>query len=186
MRHLITLCISCIFIASPSFAQDWDGNDRPSNWIVTHTHSFGIWESICDERMEDTSLHQRCYIRSVEVFSPRPDFAAQFLFITPDANGFQLELGIEPGTLFDPDGLRIEKNDLIIWKTQRPGCLIGLSCTFTSSDAETLIEAMKTGDAFLFTFVDRHGKPRHLNWSLNGFNDAFADFMTQSNLRGLF
>jgi len=173
------------FLAPPAGAQDREGNDRPSNWAVTHFAKSGIWESMCDERPEDGIMHRRCYIRQVDVFSPRPKFAAQFMFITPEDDGLRVEFGMEPGTIFQPSGFRIEAGGNVSWSTRRIGCLTGLTCVFRGEEATDLVGTMVEGGDFLFGFVDRHGTRRDLVWPLEGFAEALADFRTQAAVRGL-
>ncbi len=184
MRWILFL-LFLLFPALPVLAQDLDGNDTAGNWRVTHHEIFGIWNSICDEREESGALQQRCYIRRAEVFSLRPKFAAQFVFITPEPEGFKIEFGIEPGTFFTPSGFRIEKGEETTWRTRRPGCLTGLGCTFEGQRAKALLDAMLTGDAFRFVFRDRHGQSQDLTWSLGMFGAAWADFTGQSQQRNL-
>ncbi len=181
MRWLLFLLVA----AFPASAQDLQGNDTAGNWRVTHHDAFGIWTSICDEREERGNLVQRCYLRHVDVFSPKPDFAAQFVFITPENGGYKIAFGMEPGTFFPPDGFRIQAAQGDIWHTRYPGCLTGLSCTFTGSGAQRLVDAMVAGETFRFTFRDRHGRWQDLGWSLQGFDTALADFHAQSRRRGL-
>lgn len=177
--------LAILFTAAPAIAQDLQGNDTPGNWRVTHYQSFGIWNSICDEREEDGALRQRCYIRWVDVFSGRPKFAGQFVFVTPEADGFDIEFGIEPGTLFNPSGFRIDRDGQVVWRTRRPGCLTGLSCTFEDTNAADLLQEMRAGGSFRFVFRDRHGQARDLTWPLEGFDAAWADFTAQSQARNL-
>lgn len=186
MRFVILNVLFLLLVVFPAVAQDRDGNDRPSDWVVKHFFKSGIWESICDERTEDDHLRQRCYIRLVDVFSPRPKFAAQFLFITPEPPGMRIEFGMEPGTLFAPDGFRMTDGAEVSWQTQRPGCLTGLTCIFTGPEADILLQAMQRSERFLFTFVDRHGRKTELDWPLIGFNEAFQDFALAASARGLF
>ncbi len=187
MRHFISALATIVAtaLASSATAQDLDGNDTASNWKVTHFEQFGIYLSSCDERMENGVLAQRCYVRYVDVFSPRPDFAAQFFFVVNGKNGVEVDFGLEAGTLFNPNGFRIEGTEGDIWKTRRVGCLTGLSCTFNGEDATELLQAMQDGTAFRFTFRDRHGKSQDLTWPLAGFSDAMADFSAQSEQRGI-
>lgn len=182
MRRLTTALLMAL--ATSAGAQDLEGNDTAGNWVVTHFEQFGIYLSSCDEREENGALKQRCYIRYVDVFSPRPDFAAQFFFVVNGDEGLEVDFGMEAGTLFSLNGFRIEDMGGDIWKTRRVGCLTGLSCTFEGEDADVLLQAMQDGTAFRFTFRDRHGNPRDLTWPLAGFSDAMADFAEQSKLRG--
>ena len=174
-----------LLAALPGFAQDLEGNDTPGNWRVRHSESFGIWNSMCDEREEDGALRQRCYIRYVDVFSPRPDFAAQFLFVVVEDGETSVDFGLEPGTLFSPNGFRIDKSGETAWRTRRPGCLTGLSCRFEGDAASDLLSAMTQGGDMRFVFIDRHGKAQDLTWPLAGFDAAMADFRSQSQTRKL-
>ncbi|MEP2534100.1 hypothetical protein [Shimia sp.] len=182
MRWLIAF----LMLSTPLAAQDRDGNNTPGEWVVTHYETFGIWNSICDERPEQNGISQRCYIRWVDIFSPRPKFAAQFLFVTPEPDGPQVDFGIEAGTFFAPDGFRItDNNGAVLWSTARGGCLTGLTCTFAGADATPVLDAMHNGAEFRFTFTDRHATPQDLTWSLAGFAESYVDFVAQSQARNL-
>ena len=104
-------------LALPATAQDRQGNDTPGDWIVDHTKHFGLWDSMCDHRMTGEEREQRCYIRYVDVFSPRPKFGAVFLFVTP---GPEVQIGLEPGTVFPPNGIRIDRNPIGTLVLARP------------------------------------------------------------------
>ncbi len=184
MRKFLIPLISTLCVSS-AMAQDLDGTDTASNWRVTHFEQFGIYLSSCDERMEGDELKQRCYLRYVDIFSQKPKFAAQFMFVTNEDNGPAVDFGLEPGTLFGPNGFRIEQAGETIWRTRRVGCLTGLSCNFDGRNGAELIDAMQTGDAFRFTFRDSHGQSQDLSWPLEGFAAALQDFHQQSDLRGL-
>ena len=92
---------------------------------------------------------------------------------------------MEPGTLFPLNGFRIETMQGDSWRTRRPGCLTGLTCTFTGGDAQTLLDSMGDGGALRFTFRDRHGQAQDLSWPLAEYPAAFADLLAQSDSRGL-
>ncbi|WP_136441130.1 hypothetical protein [Pacificoceanicola onchidii] len=171
--------------ALPAHAQGLNGEDTPSNWRVTHTERFGIWESLCDERTEPAGLHQRCYIRHVDVFSPRPAFGALFTFVHRPKGTLEVEFGLEPGTLFGPNGFRIEKDGAVMWRTRRPGCLTGVSCTFAEEAAQEVIGVMAAGGAVRLEFRDRHGAAQDLTWPLEGFAAALADFESESAKRNI-
>ena len=180
MRIILLLC--AILVPTSLAAQTRDGQDTASDWVVDHYKPFGLWDSICDHRMTEGVKKERCYLRYVEVFSPRPNFAAQFVFVTPEP---QVEIGLERGTLFDRDGMRVEDMGGTLWSTNRLGCRTGLTCTFTGEEAEALLAAMEDGTVFAFDFTDRHGAPQKLRWDLTRFADAIADFRREADLRGL-
>lgn len=183
MRHLIALILACL--PGLTIAQDREGNDTPGDWRVDFVDPHGLWTAFCDWREENGAPHKRCYIRYVDVFSPRPDFAAMFLFVTPEPDGSMVDFGIEAGTLFDPDGFRIVRDGETTWSTRFPGCLTGLSCGFRGGDGAELLQDMRAGGAFRFTFTDRHGAPRDLTWSLDGFDAAWTAFAEQARMRDL-
>lgn len=172
-------------LAPPALAQDAQGNDTPGDWRVTHTAHFGLWDSVCDERGPAEALQQRCYIRYVDVFSPRPEFAAHFVFVTPAQDGVEIQYGSEPGTRFVRDGNRIETDAAPLWVATQNGCLTGGSCVFVGVEATFLYEALKTAKSWRFQFADRHGKIQDLTWDLTPFAEAAADFEAEATARGL-
>lgn len=196
MKYLISfatlLCLSTPSL-SPAFAQDAEGNDTPGDWVVTHYKPFGLWDSVCDQAERDGEKVDRCYIRYVEVFSPQPKFAAQFVFITPDDDGYEVELGIEKGTLFkgsgDEAGFKIIDYDRITWAYDPNKCLIRGECVLKGAQAREFVEAMATtkGDkaALVSDFVDRHRADQILEWDITQFDAALRDFQQESKKRSL-
>ena len=180
MRKVFTLlAMACLGL--PATAQDRAGRDTPGEWLVTHQKPFGLWDSFCDKRTTGDLIEQRCYLRYVDVFSRAPQFAAQFLFVTPQG----VEIGTERGTRFSENGMRIESGGETIWRTDRIACLRGRDCVFESAAAEDLLARMKEGDVFGFDFVDRHGNAQSLAWDLTQFSDARADYETGLAALGL-
>jgi hypothetical protein len=182
MRRIAFLLLT---LAQPAYAQDADGNNTPGDWRVTQTAHFGLWDSVCDERGPADALQRRCYIRYVDVFSARPNFAAHFVFVTPAPDGVAIEYGSEAGTRFIRGGLRIENDGDITWSTDRAACLTGDDCTFEGAEATELAAALRKGGEWRFDFADRHGKLQSLAWDLSQVDAAFRDFETESALRGL-
>lgn len=174
MRWMI---MALAMLAAPATSQDRDGNDTPGEWQVTYQNPYGLWDVFCDAR--DTE--ERCYIRYVEVYAPRPDFGAMFVFITPDG----VEFGMETGTLFGDTGPRIEKDGAQVWAANRLGCRTGVSCNLTGDQAAAFLDAAGDGGALRMTFTDRQGRPQDLTWGLSRFAEAVADWQTQSTARGL-
>ena len=180
MRILFVFLLATLSHAA--LAQDRDGNDTPGEWVIDHQKAFGLWDSFCDHRTTDGLREQRCYLRYVEVFSPRPKFGAQFAFVT---KGPEVEFGMEAGTFFQAEGFRIETDGAVIWAKPQAGCLVGLACTYEGAEATEILDAMVAGDVFKFDFTDRHGQPQSLVWGVKSFRHALADFKAQSALRGL-
>ena len=180
MKNIIAIT-ACLF-ASAAVAQDRDGNDTAGEWIVDHAKSFGLWDSYCDYRDTDGIREKRCYLRYVDVFSPRPKFGAVFLFVTPEP---KVEIGLETGTLFASDGIRIELNGQTVWDDVALSCRVGLQCNFEGADAEALLDVMRGGGRFAFDFTDRHGQDQNLRWDLGPFEDAFSNYEAAKVARGL-
>jgi len=178
MRILLAILLT----ATTAFAQDRAGNDTPGEWRITHHQAYGLWDTMCDERVTGAQTEQRCYLRYVDVFSPRPNFAAQFAFITPDN---RIEFGIENGTAFRKDGFRLEQNGATVWSFRNDPCLFGGSCAFTDEPAAELLAQMNAADRFIFDFVDRHGMPTVLDWDMTRFSEAHRDMLDQAAQRGL-
>ncbi len=180
-RLALLLCLAAL----PAAAQDRAGNDTAGDWVVTHHAPFGLWDSICDERPEAEAMHRRCYVRYVEVFSPRPNFAAHFLFVTPEADGVRIEYGSEPGTRFVRGGNRIERDGAAVWTAEPAACLAGGRCVFAGSGAAELYGTLREGGTWRFDFADRHGQLQSLAWDLAPFDAAAADFEAEAARRGL-
>ncbi len=181
MRRVLAACLA-LTCALPLAAQDRAGRDTAGEWVVDHHRAFGQWDSMCDYRITGDLREERCYLRYVDVFSPRPAFAAQFVFVTP---GPRIEFGIEPGTLFRMNGFRIERAGQVAWSAVKPACLIGRGCIYEGKPALWLLGHMTDGGSFAFDFTDRHGKQQSLRWDLDPFAGARADFEAEADKRGL-
>lgn len=178
----VLILIITAFYTLPLSAQDRAGRNTPGEWVVDHQRAFGLWDSFCDHRLTNGAREERCYLRYVDVFSPRPNFAAQFLFVTP---GPKVEFGMERGTLFRMGGFRIERDGQTTWSAAKPSCLGGRACIYDGKPATWLLGHMTAGGAFIFDFTDRHGQPQALRWDLAPFADALADFQNEATKRGL-
>lgn len=179
---MIRILTALALTALPAIAQDRSGNDTPGEWKVTHHAPFGLWDSFCDERLTGNTLEQRCYLRYVDVFSPRPEFGAMFAFITPDG---RIEFGIEDGTAFLKNGFTLTKDGKSIWVLQGRPCLFGGTCTFENEEARQLSQQMRIADSFDFNFIDRHEKTQSLSWDMTRFPQALDDMTSEAQKRGL-
>ena len=172
-----------------AFATDADGNDTPGDWVVTHYKPFGLWDTICDEAIRKGEKVERCYIRYVDVFSPTPKFAAQFVFIEPEGQGYKIEFGIEPGTTFNGASLTVVYGDKVVWDYDPNQCLERGECFLTGDDADRFIQSMAgttMKDPMLVSdFNDRHGTDQVLEWGISKFDNALTNLQTQSDKRGL-
>jgi len=183
--HFVAIILATQAIAFPIHAQSLSGENRPSNWRVTFQEQFGLYSTFCDEREASGTLEKRCYIRYVDVFSPRPDFGAIFFFITPQGSGNHVDFGLEPGTTFERNGFRIERDGMPLWVNDRVSCHFGFACAFEGDEGASLIALMREEGSFMFEFTDRNGAPQQLNWPLTGFDEAYSTYMRERAARGL-
>lgn len=182
---LAPIALSLTLLA-PAAAQDRQGRDTAGDWRVTHYETYGIWNSICDEREEDGALVQRCYLRWVDVYASAPQFGATFLFVTPRRDGgHDVAFTVEPGKTFKNNGFRVDRGDETLWSMTRPACLLWGDCALQSEEAPAALEAMTQGDAVYLDFFDRHERAFTLEWSLEGFAEALGDYETASRARSL-
>lgn len=174
---------------SPTLAQDAQGNDTPGDWVVTHYKPFGLWDSVCDQADRDGATVDRCYLRYVDVFSPAPKFAAQFVFITPEKEGLKAAFGIEKGTLFKGEGLKVVNDGQEVWAFNPNKCLNFSECVFEGAEAAEFVTALSKpysqNSILISEFSDRHGADQVLEWDLSMFAEALSDFSTQSKERVL-
>lgn len=175
--------------SAAAFATDAEGNDTPGDWVVTHYKPFGLWDTICDEAIRKGKKVERCYIRYVDVFSPAPKFAAQFVFIEPEGQGYKVEFGIEPGTTFNGASLTVNDGEKVIWDYNPNECLERGECILTGQEADIFIQSMagtSSDEPMLVSdFNDRHGTDQVLEWGISKFAEALTDFQTESDKRGL-
>ncbi|KAG1713709.1 hypothetical protein GQR58_002179 [Nymphon striatum] len=182
MKILLT-ALALTLASQTASAQDRDGNDTAGQWRHTHAESYGLWESICDEVEVDEVPMERCYIRYVDGFSPRPNFGALFSFVNATSEGVTLDFGIERGTRFKPSGFRLERDGQTIWENESILCLRLQDCFYDPEQARPIIELMASADVFIFDFTDRHDQEQTLVWDMTAFGDALEDQATQVSLR---
>jgi len=175
--------------ATPLVAQDRGGNNTPGEWIVDHHKIHGLWDSMCDHRTTDGVTEKRCYLRYVDAFSYKPKFGAVFTFITPMADGYRVEFGFEPNTVYKKDGFRITQNNEVTWILEDQNCIRSGECVWEGTEADAFVAALAAPSdpaaEFKQDFIDNHGQTQSLSWDLAPFAPALADFNAQSLSRGL-
>ncbi|MCR9135264.1 MAG: hypothetical protein NXI27_04665 [Alphaproteobacteria bacterium] len=179
--------LTALFICALSItaaAQDRAGRDTPSDWRVKHYVPFGLWDSVCDERPEGDVIRQRCYLRYVEVYSPRPNFLATFVFVYPEDGQSVVEIGFERGTRYADEGFKVMRNGQVVW-TLGDTCLRSSPCRLNNGEAQSLLDHFADGDTLVQDFRDRHGKPWRLEWDLSRLGEALQDYQLASTQRAL-
>lgn len=176
-------------LSGAAMAQDRAGNDTPGEWRVDHFASYGLWDVACDWRETNGQREERCYARYVDVVAPRPRFAAIFSFIQPAPDGHRISFGIEPGTVFDPDGFRIDWDGQTVWRFAGDLCLRGGECIFEGARADELTAALSPTEgvdgSLVLLFRDRHGVNHAREWDLGQMQAVLADLDRSAAKRSL-
>lgn len=176
----VFICVLSITAA----AQDRAGRDTASDWRVQHYVPFGLWDSVCDERTEDDIIRQRCYLRYVEVYSPRPNFLATFIFIYPKDGQSIVEIGFERGTRYAEGGFRVLSNKQVVWALDGT-CVRSSPCRLSGGEAQSLLGHFAVGDTLVQEFSDRNGTSWRLEWDLSRMGMALEDYGDASRQRSL-
>ena len=134
--------------------------------------------------MGHRELKQRCYLRYVEVYSPRPNFLATFAFVHPRDVSTVVDLGFESGTVYGSDGFRIERNGATTWRLL-DGCLQSSNCQIEGEAATNLLSAFSDGSVLIQEFSDRRGVQWRLEWDLSRFREVLTDYRQASAERSL-
>ena len=184
-----TLAIVLLLAGAPSALAQSSQIDPDQE--VDHFKAFDPWEVMCD--FKKASGEKRCYIRLVEVYSPRPDFKAAFVFVTAErgADGkpvLKFDFSIERGFSWSPQPLTLlhsggRKTGLPMVKCARHACAV------TGAEAAALADALaansRKGAELALSFREKDGKARELFWSIEAFDQALRDFAVARRTRGL-
>lgn len=175
--------VSSVSLASPAMAQnttdDW-------KWVVDHYKTLGIWDSACDHRDIGKGYEQRCYVRVVDVYAPRPDFGAAFVFLTKTAqDGLRFEFSFERGTQFEAGGFAVMQGDEAVFDYAPARCEGGTRCVISGDEAGRFAKALAPDATIRLAFTDGLGRAWSRDWSASDFSAALADLTTESERRGL-
>lgn len=183
MKNALTILAALAAFASPTNAQNTTNDWK---WAVDHFKTFGIWESACDHRDIGAGLEKRCYVRVVEVYAPRPDFGAAFVFVTRTSqDGLRFEFSFERGTEFEPGGFAVMHDGTSSFDYATARCEGGTKCVVSGDEAGRLAAALTRDASIRLAFADRSGRDWELGWPAAGFTDALADLTMESARRGL-
>lgn len=166
MRHIIV----SIFLATPLAAQDTAGG-----WAPTFTARHAGWDVTCD-RLDD---QERCYIRYIDAYAPRPNFGVVFFFLEVIEGAPVVTLGREFETDLETTTFRVAPG----WDG-RGHCTSG-PCALDGADATALSRALADGGVFEIGFVDGQGQAQLRRWSSDGFAAALGDVTREAAKRGL-
>ncbi len=183
MRFIIAACFmaalpTLAFAQTENTVEDW-------SWTVDHHEQSGQWISACDHRDDKGTKIERCYMSLVEVYAPRPQFGAAFVFVTPQTAGnLKFEFRFERGTLFKQDGFQIVRDQAPVWTYDTTLCP-DLKCFIEGEEAGKLANMLSGPGALQISFKDRYRRDFDLVWQNAGFAEMLADFRKAVAERGL-
>lgn len=162
-------------LATSALAQDTAGA-----WAPTFTARHAAWDVTCDARGANADREERCYIRHIDIYAPRPNFGVVFLFLDIREGSVHIALGREFETDLVADVLKVAPG----WA--RPeGLCSGGPCEITGADATSFANALAGGGTLEIGFEDATGMKRLRRWSSEGFAAAYDDVRREAAERGL-
>lgn len=189
MRTTLNLFAALMMIANLAVTTAWAQNTPDDwKWVVDHFKTFGIWEVACDHRELDKSRgeEKRCYLRVVDVYAPRPDFGAAFLFVTrTSGEGLRFDFGFEKGTEFEAGGFAVIQDNTNTFGFEPARCEAGARCLIQGNEAERFAVSLSDDAHLRLAFLDRLGRDWERTWTGQGFAEALADLTRESEKRGL-
>ncbi len=158
----------------------------PGRLVDYHKIYDGWWDVACDTAMDGSN--RRCYIQYVDVYRPRPDFAAAMVEVVfhtgkdgkPDPH---VRFDIEPGLSF--------RNANVVAKTADGKVLLDVSdcpsntCRFSGEAGRAILQTWRKGIALRLEIEEGRPKPSMLTWPLGNMDAILDDFAAQRRKRDL-
>jgi len=154
--------------------------------ITDHYATYDGWELACDTAMDGTD--PRCYVQYVDVYRPRPDFAAAMVEVVmrKDAQGRpdpHVRFDIEPGLDLSDGGLSVVTASGAA-PVDLSGCS-GHSCVVSGDAGRALLRAWRDGESLRFEIAEDRDAPRVLSWPLAPMGRMLDDFAALRREHGL-
>ncbi len=145
-----------------------------------------FWDVACDTAMDGSD--RLCYVQYVDVYRPRPDFAAAMVEVVvhkgddgqPDPH---VRFDIEPGLSFQNTKIAIE--------TGQGAMPIDVSqcksntCRFSGDEGREILALWRQGSMLSMTIDEGREELSQLSWPMQNINTILDDFATQRVERGL-
>ncbi len=154
--------------------------------ISTYHKVYGFWDVACDTAMDGTD--QLCYIQYVDVYRPRPDFAAAMVEVVMHggADGRadpHVRFDIEPGFTFRDTRIAVitpsgaQTVDIAHCK--------GSTCRISGEPARVLLTTWAKGSVMTLEIEEGRAQLAQLSWPLNDIVPILEDFAAQRSARDL-
>ena len=163
------------------------GPDKlPARVSEYHKVYDGFWDVACDSALDGTD--RRCYIQYVDVYRPRPDFAAAMVeVVMHEGPGAQpdphIRFDLEPGLSFLDATIAIEgpSGPLAVDVSH---CAVN-TCPISGDAARGILAQMLEADALTLRINEGRSEITQLSWPLETFPVLFDDFAARRAERDL-
>ncbi len=145
-----------------------------------------FWDVACDTAMDGSDA--RCYLQYVDVYRPRPEFAAAMVEVvfhagtdgTPDPH---VRFDIEPGLSFEDTEVNVETPDGDV-PLNVSDCRSN-SCVISGEAGRDILAVWRSGTALRLTIDEDRDVPAQLSWPLNEMTAILDDLAAQRAARAL-
>ena len=182
-KVLVPLLLGLAFLAALGVwrAGWWQADQVLAGRLVDYHKIYdGWWDVACDTAFDGSE--RRCYIQYVDVYRPRPDFAAAMVEVVyhaandgkPDPH---VRFDIEPGLSF--------AKARVVTKTADGDVVLDMSqcqsntCRFSGEAGRAILNTWRNGSALHLAIEEDRAQPAKLVWPLANINTILDDFAAQ-------
>lgn len=188
-KSVALACVIAVVLATgAALWLGWFGGRHVLHGRLVDYHKIydTFWDVACDTAMDGSD--RGCYIQYVDVYRPRPEFAAAMVEVVVHAGDDGLpdphvRFDIEPGLSFRDTTVSVEI----------PGGVTALdvshcasnTCRFSGADGRAILESWRDGTALILTIDEGRDGPTSRSWPLENMAMILNDFTAQRRARNL-
>lgn len=180
------LVLACLAAGALGWALWPRGQVLEGRKVEYHQIYDTFWDVACDTATDGTD--RGCYLQYVDVYRPRPDFAAAMVEVvvyegTDGRPEPHVRFDIEPGLNFQDTQITVAKADGTV-PIDISHCA-GNTCRISGDPARAVLDTWRKGEALLLEIDERRDAPARLSWPLGNMATILDDFAAQRQARGL-
>lgn len=145
-----------------------------------------FWDVACDTAVDGSD--RGCYVQYVDVYRPRPDFAAAMVEVVyhtgadgqPDPH---IRFDIEPGLSFEDTQVAVQSGG--VTRPLETAHCTGETCRIKGDAARAMLDIWRQGAALTLTINEGRDAPAQLSWPLGNINTILDDLAAQRAARNL-
>ncbi|QGX99812.1 hypothetical protein EI983_16670 [Roseovarius faecimaris] len=151
-----------------------------------HAIYDSFWDVACDTAVDGSD--RGCYVQYVDVYRPRPDFAAAMVELVYHAGADgrpdpHLRFDIEPGLSFQASRLAVT-GAAGVTPIDVSHCASN-TCRMSGDTARAILAALRAGEALTLEIDEGRDSPARLSWPLGNMDTILDDLGAQRAARGL-